>query len=139
MRDRVGDIFCAQVTCMLLLEGKRKQMATDVLHMIGELISQGKWDEAHSVLSKQAAQTPNDPQWEYELGVLCYSMGRFEEAERHLKTSLSIVFDSPESHYQLGLTLLKQNRAQEAMPEFRDLRAQAEFCRRSFTLGAGAC
>lgn len=95
-------------------------MAANVMQLVGDLISQGRWEEAHSVLGQYAAQSPNDPRLEYELGVLCFNMGRFEEAERHLKTSLSIFYDSPEAHYHLGLTLLKENRPQEAMPEFRE-------------------
>ncbi|HEY9716564.1 MAG TPA: tetratricopeptide repeat protein [Trichormus sp.] len=96
-------------------------MTAKVSQAVFELVAQGKWDEAYAMLAQMAAQSPNDPRIEFELGVLCYNMGNYEESERHFKTSLSIHYDSPESHYHLGLTLLKQNRAAEAMPEFRDV------------------
>ncbi len=90
------------------------------MSLVNDLISQQRWDEAYSMLSRYASQQPNDPQIEYELGVLCFNMGRYADAEIHLKTSLSIFADSPEAHYHLGLTLLKEDRPQEAMPEFRE-------------------
>lgn len=95
-------------------------MATNVMSVVNDLISQQRWDEAYATLSRFAQQQPNDPQLEYELGVLCFNMGRYADAEMHLKTSLSIFADSPEAHYHLGLTLLKEDRPQEAMPEFRE-------------------
>ena len=85
-----------------------------------DLVSQDRWEEAHSVLARHAKQTRNDPEVEYHLGVLCFNMGRYEEAERHFKTTLSIRPGDSDTHYQLGLCLLKENRAKEAMPEFRE-------------------
>lgn len=90
------------------------------MSVVNDLISQQRWDEAYATLNRFSQQQPNDPQIEYELGVLCYNMGRYADAEMHLKTSLSIFADSPEAHYHLGLTLLKEERPQEAMPEFRE-------------------
>lgn len=90
------------------------------MSLVNNLISQQRWDEAYTTLSRYAQQQPNDPQIEYELGVLCYNMGRFSDAEMHLKTSLSLLPNNPEAHYHLGLALLKDNRPQEAMPEFRE-------------------
>ncbi|MBX9669606.1 MAG: tetratricopeptide repeat protein [Candidatus Obscuribacterales bacterium] len=91
-----------------------------VLQLVKDLVSQDRWDEAHSVLARHARQTRNDPDVEYYLGVLCFNMGRFDEAERHLKTCLSITPKNADAHYQLGLCLLKERRPQEAMPEFRE-------------------
>ncbi len=91
-----------------------------VLQLVKDLVSQDRWDEAHSVLARHAKQTRNDPDVEYYLGVLCFNMGRFDEAERHLKTCLSITPHNADAHYQLGLCLLKERRPQEAMPEFRE-------------------
>lgn len=91
-----------------------------VLQLVKDLVNQDRWDEAHSVLTRHARQTRNDPDVEYYLGVLCFNMGRFDEAERHLKTCLSIAPNNGDAHYQLGLCLLKENRASEAMPEFRE-------------------
>ena len=84
-------------------------MATDVMNLVNDLISQQRWDEAYSILNRHASQQPNDPQIQYELGVLGFNMGRFADAEMHLKTSLSIFADSAEAHYHLGLTLLKED------------------------------
>jgi len=94
-------------------------MAADVITLVNDLISQQRWDEAYTALKNFAAQQPNDPGIEYQMGVLCFNMGRFADAEMHLKTSLSIS-PNPEAHYHLGLTLLKEDRPQEAMPEFRE-------------------
>ena len=46
-------------------------MTTEVMTLVNDLISQQRWDEAYSMLSRYAAQQPNDPQMQYELGVLC--------------------------------------------------------------------
>ena len=90
------------------------------MQLVMDLVSQERWEEAHSVLSRHARQNRNDPETEYQLGVLCFNMGMYDEAELHLKTSLSINSANPEAHYQLGLCLLKVGRPQEAMPEFRE-------------------
>lgn len=95
-------------------------MAAKVNQLVNDLVNQGRWDEAYSVLLRYASAQPNDPQIEYQLGMLCFNMGKFPESERHLKTSLSITTDSVDAHYQLGLILLKQARPQEAMAEFRE-------------------
>lgn len=91
-----------------------------VLQLVKDLVNQDRWDEAHSVLTRHARQSMNDPDVEYYLGVLCFNMGRFDEAERHLKTCLQIASNNTDAHYQLGLCLLKQDRPAEAMPEFRE-------------------
>ncbi len=90
------------------------------MQLVNDLIGQGRWDEAHSVLIRYAAQQPNDPQVEYQLGTLCYNMVRFQEAEKHLRTALSVRQDIPDIHYHLGLALLKDNRPADAMACFRD-------------------
>lgn len=95
-------------------------MTNQVMQLVKDLISQERWDEAYSVLSRHARQTKNDPEIEYQLAVLCFNMGKFDEAERHFKASLSINARNPDAHYQLGLCLLKEGRPQEAMPEFRE-------------------
>jgi tetratricopeptide (TPR) repeat protein len=95
-------------------------MTANVMSVVNELISQQRWDEAYTTLNRYAQQQLNDPQIEYELGVLCFNMGRYGDAEIHLKTSLSIFTDNPDAHYHLGLTFLKEDRPQEAMPEFRE-------------------
>lgn len=90
------------------------------MQLVKDLITQDRWDEAHSVLIRHARQTRGDPEVEYSLGVLCFNMGRFDESERHLKNALAINPDYADAFYQLGLCLLKQNRSQEAMTHFRD-------------------
>ncbi len=102
------------------VESRERFVAAKVMQLVNELTGQGRWDEAYSVLLRFAAQQPNDPQIEYQLGMLCFNMGKFPESERHLKTALSINTESIEAHYQLGLILLKQNRPSEAMAEFRE-------------------
>ncbi|MCA9814981.1 MAG: tetratricopeptide repeat protein [Candidatus Obscuribacterales bacterium] len=91
----------------------------NVMQLVNELVSQDRWDEAYSVLTRHAQQNRNDHEVNLGLGVLCFNMGRYEEAERYLKLALELQPSSPEIHYQLGLCLLKQDRPKDAMPEFR--------------------
>ncbi|MDR3614174.1 MAG: tetratricopeptide repeat protein [Candidatus Obscuribacterales bacterium] len=95
-------------------------MAAKVMQTITELVLQGRWEDAHSLLSQYSDQQPNDPLLQYQIGVLCFNMGDFEQAITHFKASLSLYPDNPDVHYQLGLVLLKVNKPNEAMPQFQE-------------------
>lgn len=95
-------------------------MADNTLALIGELISQNRFDEAYVILASHCEKQPQDPILEFKAGWLCYQLGKYSDAERHLKSSLSAQIANGDAHYYLGLTLLKESRPQEAMPEFRE-------------------
>jgi len=98
-------------------------LSTQISQLVSDLASQGKWDEAYAGLMRFAQQNPsgmNDPDIQYQLGVISFNNGKLAEAERHLKTALSIDSTRGDAHYRLGLVLLKDGRPAEAMPAFRD-------------------
>jgi tetratricopeptide (TPR) repeat protein len=86
---------------------------------VHDLVSQGRWDEAHGVLVRWAMQQPEDADAQLQCGSLSYTIGRFQDSERYLRQALA-KRDTPEAHYFLGLALSKLNRHQEAMAEFRE-------------------
>ncbi|HEY9792966.1 MAG TPA: tetratricopeptide repeat protein [Candidatus Obscuribacterales bacterium] len=94
-------------------------MSAKVNQLVHDLVSQGRWDEANSVLVRWAQQAPDDPDAQLQCGTLAYVIGRFSEAEKYLRNSLSRQ-DNADAHYYLGLTLTKLNRPQDAMSCFRD-------------------
>ncbi len=94
-------------------------MAAKLTQLVNDLVSQGRFDEAHSVLQRYAAQQPDDPDIQFQLGSLCYNIGKFNDAERHFRVSLGRA-DASEAHYYLGLALSKLNRPAEAMSSFRE-------------------
>ena len=95
-------------------------VAAKIMQLVNDLIGQGRWDEAHSVLIRYAQQQPGDPQIEFQLGNLCFNTGKLADAERHYKTTLSANNNFTEAHYRLGLTLMKDGRPAEAMACFRE-------------------
>jgi superkiller protein 3 len=94
-------------------------LSAKVNQLVHDLVSQGRWDEAYSVLVRWAGQQPQDPDVQYQVGSLCYTIGRFHDAERHLRNALSVA-PNPDANYYLGLTLCKLNRPQEAIACFRE-------------------
>jgi tetratricopeptide (TPR) repeat protein len=94
-------------------------VSAKVTQLVHDLVSQGRWDEAHSVLQRWSQQQPDDPDALQQCGVLCYTIGRFPESERYLRRALEKV-DNADAHYYLGLTLTKLNRHSDAMASFRE-------------------
>ena len=106
---------------MLLVSEVRKieLVTAKVNQLVNELLSQGRWDEAYSVLSGILQKQPNDPEAQFQLGSFCYTAGRFQEAERCLKQA-STGPNGAEAQYVLGLALLKLSRPAEAVGAFRE-------------------
>ncbi len=94
-------------------------MSAKVNQLVHDLVSQGRWDEAHSVLIRWSGQQPNDADVQFQVGSLCYTIGRFADAERFLRGALTSI-ETPDGHYYLGLTLCKLNRPAEAISCFRE-------------------
>lgn len=94
-------------------------LSAKVNQLVHDLVSQGRWDEAYSVLIRWAGQQPHDPEVQYQVGSLCYTIGRFHDAEKHLRSALGDGAN-PDANYYLGLTLCKLNRPTEAIACFRD-------------------
>lgn len=94
-------------------------MTSKIDQLINELTSQGRIEEAYSVLTSHVAQNPEDPDAQFKLGSFCYSQGRFAEAERSLKLANSGT-NPAESFYLLGLVLLKLGRPKDAVGAFRE-------------------
>jgi hypothetical protein len=57
-------------------------VSAKVQQLVNELLSQGRWDEAYSVLAAYVAKQPDDPEALLELGSFCYTAGRFQEQKR---------------------------------------------------------
>jgi tetratricopeptide (TPR) repeat protein len=95
-------------------------LSTKVAKLVSDLIYQGRWDEAHSVLARFATQESQDSDSLCQLGALALSIGKFDECQRYIRAALTVNPENSEAYYQLGLCMLKQERASEAMSAFRD-------------------
>jgi tetratricopeptide (TPR) repeat protein len=95
-------------------------LSTKVAKLVSDLIYQGRWDEAHSVLARFPTQDSQDSDALSQLGALALSIGKFDECQRYIRAALTINPENADAYYQLGLCMLKQERASEAMAAFRD-------------------
>ena len=92
------------------------------MQLVNELVSQDRWDEAYSVLSKHAQQHRKDPEISCSFGVLCFNMGRYEEAERSLKQALDVDGNNADAHY--NLVIAPQIKADQEMKRKYGLKKQ---------------
>jgi len=96
------------------------KMPSEDTKLIGDLIKQGRFDEAHALLIRVANEMTADADLLCVFASLATAIGKYQEAEDYLKSALSFNTGSFQVHYQLGLVLLKQGRPKEAMLSFRE-------------------
>jgi len=84
-----------------------------------ELIDQGNYQKAESVLTKAVKIFPKSS-WAYKnLGRALFSQKRYKEAEVFFLQAVQLNPDSKGAHYLLGLTLQNQERYSEAEAAYR--------------------
>ncbi len=68
----------------------------------GALWSDRKYEEAIQILTPLVASSPDQPEWQFELGDALFSLGKPEEAVGHLQKAVSLAPDLLSAQAKLG-------------------------------------
>ncbi|MFH1624567.1 MAG: tetratricopeptide repeat protein, partial [Pseudomonadota bacterium] len=108
-----------------ILEKEGVIVETDVsIHHYGKLREGrlAKRQQLYSAIGEQKlAESPEDVQAHWELGIQYMEMNRFEEAEKVLKKAVPLDPNNPKVHFNLGVSLEAQGKIAEAIDAYREV------------------
>lgn len=87
--------------------------------MADSMIRAGRVDEALQAVDSAIAQEPNNPQWRYHRGRICFEAGRYEDSVEAFQKALELNPNLTDVHNFLGAVYNEMGRKSEAEREFK--------------------